>query len=108
MPKYRKVRTSNDKHVPEFMRIAYPDYAQRDQENLCAMGIRGLFAIRRVQLSTLKIMQSLAEQLRSKQDSGTLMQYQKHPYFDQYMRSRILYDDKAIEQLYNNEKNVER
>ena len=44
MPKYRKVRTSNDKHVPEFMRIAYPDYAQRDQENLCAMGIRGLFA----------------------------------------------------------------
>ena len=28
MPKYRKVRTSNDKHVPEFMRIAYPDYAR--------------------------------------------------------------------------------
>ena len=49
MPKYRKVRTSNDKHVPEFMRMAYPDYAQRDQENLCAMGIRGLFAFRRVQ-----------------------------------------------------------
>ena len=22
MPKYRKMRTSNDKHVPEFMRIA--------------------------------------------------------------------------------------
>ena len=103
MPKYRKVRTSNDKHVPEFMRIAYPDYAQRDQENLCAMGIRGLFASGEYN-TNLKIMQSLAEQLRSKQDSGTLMQYQKHPYFDQYMRSRILYDDNAIEQLYNNEK----
>ena len=46
MPKYRKVRTSNDKHVPEFMRIAYPDYAQRD--HLCAMGIRTV-CIRRVQ-----------------------------------------------------------
>ena len=98
MPKYRKVRTSNDKHVPEFMRIAYPDYAQRDQENLCAMGIRGLFASGEYN-TNLKIMQSLAEQLRSKQDSGTLMQYQKHPYFDQYMRSRILYDDNAIAQL---------
>ena len=73
------------------------------KENLCAMGIRGLFTSGEYN-TNLKIMQSLAEQLRSKQDSGTLMQYQKHPYFDQYMRSRILYDDNAIAQLYNNEK----
>ena len=78
------------------MRIAYPDYAQRDQENLCAMGIRGLFA-------------SGEYNAKAALKTGyTLMQYQKHPYFDQYMRSRILYDDKAIEQLYNNEKMYER
>ena len=103
IPKYHKVHTSSGKQVPESMRIAYPDYAQREQENLCAMSIRGRFASDEHK-TNLKIMQSLAEHLRSKQDSGTLMQYQKHPYFDQCMESRIAYDDESIEQLNNNEK----
>ena len=43
-------------------------------------------------------MQSLAEQLRSKQDSGTLMQYQKHPngfsfIIQNYARIRIAHSN---------------
>ena len=51
------------------MRIAYPDYEIRKISG--GMGIRGLFASGEYN-ANLKIMQSLAEQLRSKQDSGTL------------------------------------
>ncbi len=102
-PNYRQVKIPSDKKIPEFMRIAYPDYIQREQENLCVMGIRGIFEADEYD-ANLKIMQSLAKQLRSKQDSGILMQYPSHQYFEQYLKSRILYDDEAINQLYRNEK----
>ncbi len=103
IPKYNTVHTPSDKQVPEFMRTARPDYEQRVHENLCAMSIRGIIA-KDEHGANLKTMQSLAEHLRSKQDRGLLITYKKYPYFDQYMKSRTMYDDNAIQQLYDNKK----
>ena len=85
MPKYRKVRTSNDKHVPEFMRIAYPDYAQRDQD--LVMPNRGSVTLRHTKDKEYRDL-----------GSNFMPKYRKHAYFCKHVSS----DAYTIEQLYNN------
>ena len=99
VPRFSQSKKSGDK-VDRVYWEALKDYTERQNQNLCAISIRGIFANNG--RSNFDSINSAISSVRVKKDNLRFQTYAEHPLFDEYMRCRSILDDDAMEMLRSN------